>query len=165
MKAILISINGKHVDNILSGKKIAEIRKTIPNCELPIDVYIYCTKQDANYYIKNKIYNSMINGKVVAMFRFESYLKGKLIDDEKFDNFFYDDYQLTRQELKDYVGNDVFYEWHIKNLEIFDKPKDLKDFLVVSHTVDGIGFKGEPKSFQVLKPLTKAPQSWCYVEV
>lgn len=44
MKSILISIRPEWVAKILNGEKTIEIRKTFPNCDLPIDVYIYCTK-------------------------------------------------------------------------------------------------------------------------
>lgn len=44
MKAIMISIRPKWVEKILNGEKTIEIRKTMPKCDLPIDVYIYCTK-------------------------------------------------------------------------------------------------------------------------
>lgn len=43
-KSIIISIKPKWVKKILNGKKTIEIRKSIPKCDLPIDVYIYCTK-------------------------------------------------------------------------------------------------------------------------
>jgi len=42
-KAILISIRPEWVEKILNEEKTIEIRKTEPKCELPIDVYIYCT--------------------------------------------------------------------------------------------------------------------------
>ena len=44
MKAIMISDKPKWVAKILKGEKTIEIRKTMPKCDLPIDVYIYCTK-------------------------------------------------------------------------------------------------------------------------
>ncbi|MEG1565831.1 MAG: ASCH domain-containing protein [Bacilli bacterium] len=44
MKAILISIKPEWVEKILNGEKTIEIRKTRPNCELPVKVYIYCSK-------------------------------------------------------------------------------------------------------------------------
>ena len=46
MKSILISIKPKWVAKILNGEKTIEIRKTMPKCDLPIDVYIYCTKDN-----------------------------------------------------------------------------------------------------------------------
>ena len=45
MKAILMSIKPEWVEKILNGEKTIEIRKTMPKCELPRKVYIYCTKQ------------------------------------------------------------------------------------------------------------------------
>lgn len=44
MKAIMISIQPEWVEKILNKEKTIEIRKTIPKCELPVKVYIYCTK-------------------------------------------------------------------------------------------------------------------------
>ena len=46
MKAILISVQPKWVAKIFNGEKTIEIRKTMPKCDLPIDVYIYCTKKE-----------------------------------------------------------------------------------------------------------------------
>jgi len=43
-KAILISIRPEWVAKILNGEKTIEIRKTMPKCRFPIDVYIYCSK-------------------------------------------------------------------------------------------------------------------------
>ena len=44
MKAIMISIKPQWIEKILNGEKTIEIRKTMPKCELPCKVYIYCTK-------------------------------------------------------------------------------------------------------------------------
>ena len=44
MRNILISIKPQYVCKILDKEKILEIRKSIPKCELPCKVYIYCTK-------------------------------------------------------------------------------------------------------------------------
>lgn len=87
MKSILISIQPQWVEKILNGEKTIEIRKTMPKCELPCKVYIYCTKgkpylyrvnddnkfeltnklrfQDSSCFVKD--YNAQ-NGKVVAEF-------------------------------------------------------------------------------------------------
>lgn len=46
MKSILISIKPEWICKILNGEKTIEVRKTAPKCELPVDVYIYCTKGD-----------------------------------------------------------------------------------------------------------------------
>ena len=44
MKSILISIPPEQVVKILNGEQTIIIRKTATKCDLPIDVYIYCTK-------------------------------------------------------------------------------------------------------------------------
>ena len=77
-KAILISINPKWVKKILNGEKTLEIRKTMPKCDLPIDVYIYCTKgngvKDFITMYKRDLSNDeivggcYINGTIVAKF-------------------------------------------------------------------------------------------------
>jgi hypothetical protein len=64
-KAILISIRPEWVEKILNGEKTIEIRKSMPKCELPIDVYIYCSKDDMNLY---KYYRNKISGDVTESF-------------------------------------------------------------------------------------------------
>ena len=53
-KAIMISIQPQYVSKILNGEKTIEIRKSMPKCKLPIDVYIYCTKQ-GGYLTKERV--------------------------------------------------------------------------------------------------------------
>ena len=69
-KAILISIKPKYVADILNGKKTIEIRKTMPKCDLPITVYIYCTKDNDRFVWQNENMRceEYMNGKVVAKF-------------------------------------------------------------------------------------------------
>ena len=65
MKAIMISIKPKYVAKILNGKKTIEIRKTMPKCDLPIDVYIYCTKDKKSGLHYSKEYgafNDLVGG-------------------------------------------------------------------------------------------------------
>jgi len=47
MRNILISIKPQYVCKILNKEKILEIRKSMPKCELPCKVYIYCTKDNS----------------------------------------------------------------------------------------------------------------------
>ena len=51
-KSIIISVKPKWVEKILNGEKTIEIRKSMPKCDLPIDVYIYCTKSNTNLYVE-----------------------------------------------------------------------------------------------------------------
>lgn len=178
MKAILISIKPKWVAKILNGEKTIEIRKTMPKCDLPIDVYIYCTKQNARYYIENKIYNSLMNGKVVAKFTLNK------VEEIKHDNngsFYYpygnirfmtdalNEHHLLKEcclsfgELHDYLypNNYKGYAWFISNLVIFDRPRELGEFYITHKYLYHIGRVPTMYPYKI----EKAPQSWCYAIV
>ena len=155
MKAILISIRPRFVADILNGKKTIEIRKTMPKCDLPIDVYIYCTKSNYFGYISKRYI-----GKVVAKFTLNKVeeiencvdiLTTKTLDCS----------QLLKQsclmyeEIHNYLDADYGYRgyaWHISNLVIFEEPKELIEFSTIV------------KPYKPTYRLEKAPQSWCYVE-
>lgn len=79
---------------------------------------------------------------------------------------------LSFDDIRNYVGygDCEFYAWHISKLKIYDKPKELSEFYKeCTEKVEkckhckqmdktpNIGCDG-------LKPLTRPPQSWCYVE-
>lgn len=156
MKAILISINPKWVEKILNGEKTIEIRKTLPKCDLPIDVYVYCGKAKTTF---EKTLVRYRDEKVVAKFTLN-----KVNAFFSYDETFLEDSCLTSDELEDYADNkNILYAWHIDNLVIFDKPKELKEFYVYSHSVVGVGLDGKDKTFEILKSLTKAPQSYCFI--
>ena len=183
MKSILISIKPKYVCDTLNGKKTREIRKTCPHCDLPIKVYIYCTKDKDNLIlndigdivIDNEHYcnvDTYFNGKVVACFTLnkveEIFTPTFLTEDD--DDYSCDietllkDSCLNEEELINYIGDDNyhFFAWHISNLEIFDTPKELSEFeyLDKKHTL-----KWKNKIVGVSKEYFKRPpQSWCYVE-
>lgn len=163
MKAILLSIKPKYVADILNGKKTIEIRKTMPKCDLPIDVYIYCTKNRLGLYWANKwvaipqmpTVPSVRNGKVVAKFTLR---KVEAID------IWQEDLEekmklacLSIKEFDDYSKGQVAYAWHIEDLVIFDEPKELSEFWTTSHKVKGK--KGHYTSHQI----SKAPQSYCFI--
>ena len=186
-KAILISIKPKYVADILNGKKTIEIRKTMPKCDLPIDVYIYCTK-DNHQLVKPKDYDKhllftkgavnylqeqSLNGKVVAKFtlnKVEMIVYKYLIYSTRTldETYLLNKSNLSYNELDDYLRG-FGYAWHIDNLIIFDKPKELSGFVIARPTKPLYSLtdinKKEPIRFKSIKPLTKSPQSWCYVEV
>lgn len=68
-----------------------------------------------------------------------------------------DDTCLTRQEIDDYGKKAFLYCWHISDLKIYDKPRELSEFtywigFVSDYTTDNHGH------------LKRPPQSWSYVE-
>ena len=189
-KAILISIKPKWVARILNGEKTIEIRKTRPNCDLPIPVYIYCTKEKTRAILTDKgcvISNTLavggnsqyksgysLSGQVVAKFTLN-----KVEEIVRYDGEFYTPtYEenkiclnacLSWEEIHRYLANKkTGYAWHIENLKIFNEPKELNDFMVkptkrffMEHIEQTYCILGKG----IFRDLTKAPQSWCYVEV
>ena len=157
MKAMLISIKPEYVAKILNGEKTIEIRKNKPRVQLPIDVYIYCTKTHYHGYISKKY-----AGKVVAKFTLNNveeltFLEGlySLLDR----GYCTDTLDNAQVEIKSCVPQekiiDYLYSkgkgsaWHIDNLKIFE-PKSLSVFDI--RIRDNVYRR------------RKAPQSWCYVE-
>lgn len=61
---------------------------------------------------------------------------------------------LDRAEIHKYLGSKDGYGWHISNLQIYDKPRELGEFTGLRETK----FGAEP--IEIKRP----PQSWCYVE-
>ncbi len=77
---------------------------------------------------------------------------------------------LSAQELFDYIDiRKNFYGWHISDLKIYDKPKELSEFRKPSKELHNI-IENE-KGHIVFQDgyidgalITRPPQSWCYVE-
>ena len=174
MKKILLSIRPQWVKKILNGDKTIEVRKTAPKCELPCEVYIYCTKENAKYFIDNKIYNAMMNGKVVAKFTLN---KVGNFDKKSFGTYeepftrnqteLLEKSCLVEKELDDYLKGKKGYAWHIDKLVPFDRPKELKEFFMRDKKGDIPVQIEELKGskFMAFKRIEHAPQSYMFVEV
>ena len=148
MKHILISIQPQHTMNILHKDKILEIRKTIPKCELPCKVYIYCTKAKPHLYsIDDDNPLKPLNGRVVAEFTLNKIdtieicdpdvlVNGKIVDVMEYKK----DICISHDDFLNYIGYgdnhdgwgnkewSIGYGWHIEDLKIYDKPKELSEF-------------------------------------
>lgn len=91
---------------------------------------------------------------------------------------------LTFNDIKKYVGygDKKFYAYHISDLKIYDEPKELSDYYTICNK-DDLDQCGDCKYIESYyssfpcedggdwwctvdnkKPLTRPPQSWCYVE-
>ena len=65
---------------------------------------------------------------------------------------------LSVQEVFDYIGiGKHLYGWHISDLVIYDKPRELSEFVYASIIHTNCFAKHT-------KRVTRPPQSWCYVE-
>jgi predicted transcriptional regulator len=174
-RALLISIHPEWAEKILNGEKTIEIRTWIPK-DYAGWVYVYITKD--NY--KNHLYKKddiwtlteknifhypykNICGKVVAKFTL-NYVSTCLNTDYGNEEIL-KNACLTKQELDDYVGKRKFFAWHIDKLEIFDKPKELSEFIHYRKETIYCGMDCPPYTDWVEYPVRKAPQkcAWVYL--
>ena len=191
-KSIIKSIRSQHVCNILNLIKTIEIDKSAPKewkdylsgktkeKPAPREVLIYCTKGTIGlydnhshltaypdkYFLDQLGYDKppLLNGKVVAKFTLNK------VEEIKFDDKQVQERAcLTEDELFDYLfinkpyQEDMHkgYAWHINNLEIFNEPKEISEFQGTCNKSCAAQKVCKIKP-NCNRPLTKAPQSWCY---
>lgn len=189
MKAVLMSIQPKWCELIASGEKPIEVRKTKPKLETPFKVYIYCTKGRGDclwrwggIWYDTQFPNerpNRLDGKVIGEFvcdRIHEFTKAFFDEQEPQDtdeiSFFLDQFCLTYSELCAYVGLKDFYGWSISNLVIYEKPRELREFITPTECKSGVAKSMMCNTcclsadFCSKKPkrITRPPQSWCYVE-
>ena len=191
MKSVLISIQPKWCELIASGKKTVEIRKTKPNLAIPFKCYIYQTRKTWVYNIYSRIADWQ--GKVIGEFVCDSITEWRADPQSKGYFITMDELALTLLtygQLHEYGKGQTLFGWHISNLVIYDKPKELRAFRVVDNEAvkecqyrERIYNNPDLTNGALLlgtylcrdktnwctkcktKPLTRPPQSWCYVEV
>ena len=89
-------------------------------------------------------------------------------------DYFYPDAEIIKgsrvsyNDLKKYIGYgfNTFYGWHISDLKIYDKPKELKEFQKPCKMDLPMCDRCEHYSIwdSRCENITRPPQSWCYVE-
>lgn len=188
MKSVLISIKPKYCELIANGKKTVEVRKTKPRIGAPFKCYIYCAKaKNVDDYLWTGnindvgIFAKASNGKVIGEFvcdeikefdeDFDTWARSvappeSQIDSmgwNKFIDIIHNQACLTDEELDDYFPDEIKASlWHISDLVICCKPKELSEFKravechrgVQKHDCEGCW------DCEIKRP----PQSWCYVE-
>lgn len=195
-KAVLTSIQPKWVYKIYCGAKTYEIRKTKPKIEPPFKCYIYCTQSGMykngisvkNIWINRGTENRFIgNGKVVGEFvcdEIKTYLSDDFVGAENFNGTIrekpidgeygywipnQDQTCLTYCEILKYGAGKTLYGWHISNLVIYDKPKELTDFRMPKkcNSCKVSGYENCcPYDEKCIVPAvpSRQPQSFFYVE-
>lgn len=182
-KTVMISIRPKWCEKIASGEKTIEVRKTRPKLETPFKCYIYRTKGTVPHIINGEWVQMEVGGTVIGEFTCDRIYK---IDKDSTDFIFkaggLSVYKqaaeekcglcvaMTDDELHGYLGHFQGYGWHISNLKIYDKPKELIEF----HTwkkcksCSKSGYESTAciydENCMIPAAITKAPQSWCYVQ-
>jgi len=153
--AVMLSVQPTWCVKIANREKPLEIRKTRPKIDTPFKCYIYCTKGGEAVWSKHYERDGYLNGKVIGEFvcdwiqpfGFSPFSHGVYIGIENI-------HELSCvgfEEMWDYIGDRYGYGWHISDLAIYDKPRDLAGFRKPDGAADPF-FK-------------RPPQSWCYVEV
>lgn len=200
MKSVLISIKPKWCELIASGKKTIEVRKTKPKCDTPFKCYIYCTKDKGVSFWTGKryayaddrshnLFDVCGNGKVIGEFTCNKIdrlavcgydnrnTELRRVDDNwkvyDLDYDYLNKCQLSLDNLKKYSSGGGLYGWHISNIVIYDKPKDLDDFMAFGKTHCDqknckkclyMGIDGICDVKDIGQPMTRPPQSWCCCE-
>ena len=171
MKAVMISIKPKWVERIANGEKTIEVRKTAPK-EVPFKCYIYCT-----YGNMKENYCLGMRGKVIGEFVCEWITEiNPHCDIDGCVNQYIHSYPailgddcLSFNEMKAYLGNKKGYDWHISDLKIYDKPRELSEFSRPC-SYSGLCFSCKRTSFKkdgnllCNTKITRPPQSWMRVE-
>lgn len=177
MKSVLINIKPKYCELIASGNKTIEVRKTRPKLETPFKCYIYCTS------VKSMKLQEYVNAHQVTCGFIDDWSEnviGEFICDYIYENMSYDceGSCVSVSEFQKYANGKPLYGWHISELKIYDKPKELsefhkKDFEEAFSNWEDLFSIGTPKGCVVEYPpepkeedyiLTRPPQSWYYVE-
>lgn len=181
-KAVMLSIHPKWCKKILSGEKTIEVRKTRPKLDTPFKCYIYCTQSGVALGAWGK------HGKVIGEFTCDridwithigytgipNLVETRICDAATMRTSptggLLNAACLTPKMLNDYLAGGDGYGWNISDLVIYDEPKELTEF----HTwkkcksCSKSGYESTAciydENCMVPVAITKAPQSWCYVE-
>jgi len=167
-KAVLISIRPEWVEKIARGEKTVEVRKTRPKLDTPFKCYIYCTQGNDARRLRGswgKVIGEFICDRVEAIKAATGPYGIYDVDDD-----FVAQTGLVDGALWDYGKGATLYGWHISDMKIYETPKELTEF----HTwkkcksCSQSGYESTACAYDencmVPAVITKAPQSWCYVE-
>ena len=141
-------------------------------------MYVYQTQHKGGHKVINDVLNSVYGGgKVIGSFicdridEYEANERGWYIYPQ-------DETCLWTDEIAHYGKGKTLYGWHITEPKLFDKPKELSDFYIPCKWYEkGDGCPEDCGFFKQdgiidrtddfcegKRPITRPPQSWCYVE-
>lgn len=190
-KSVITSVSPRECELIASRRQTMLVRKTRPKIETPFREYIYCTKgtfdiTDCPDLSKDSVKKvAEGRGKVIGSFvcdRIEEFHEWQLSPSGKFQEYeqrdldrFLKESCISFEDVCEYRRNMPYYKplygWHISDLKIYDKPKELGEFRKE-------GFMTEEQWLCALYPNThchyeawakrfeikRLPQSWVYCE-
>lgn len=181
MKEVLRSVKPYWLYLILTGKKTVEIGKSCPQAkDWNKVVEVYCSKDMRSFNRipeEDKEWMRKYLGKVIGEFicdkveKFEEQIEeGGLYYTLR--NDFNEATQLDNWELHDYGKGKPIYAWHISQLKIYDKPKELSEFFAKCRIPESkckcCDYCSELEDrygrFYNIKRVIRPPQSWMYIE-
>lgn len=191
MKSVMTSVSPYLCEKTTSGQCKILVRKSAPK-EVPFKAFIYCCKDNAKEIVLLKDYKNrfsfgdyrnadghfydVANRTVIGEFICDevdeykydygcSYYAGDGVD---IDDDTILETAIDREDINTYAKGKTLYGWHISDLKIYDKPKELSEFYIPckkpscrmcdwerEYDVCACGYK---------KPITRPPQSWMFVE-
>lgn len=173
MTAVMLSIKPQWCELIASGEKTLEVRKNSPKLKTPFKCYIYRTKGKVKHILNGKWFNMPVGGSVIGEFICDSIITMSVEYSDTNSRLALKEFYgtcLTDKQIIDYLGNGVTgYAWHISNMKIYGKSKELSEFrrpcandLLCENCAM---FRNRTETCgNVALRLTRPPQSWCYVE-
>lgn len=182
---ILISIQPKWCQLIGNRWKTLEVRKNIPKLKPPFKCYIYCTKA---YYLGHRkfIASNKVNtwiesykedirglwpcdGMVIGEFICTGFKEINTKSPTYISDEILDESCLTADQIGDYAnGAEMLYGWIIKDVKLYNKPKELNKFyqskiIKASYNAEETNIEKLLNSKRLeVKYFERAPQSWCY---
>lgn len=186
MKSVLISIKPKWCELIAGGKKTIEVRKTKPRIDTPFKCYIYETTtgkvigefmcdEIQNYeceFVDDNCYEEIASVFVDEDGDRTGFIEWSNDGISPYENTdLYKESCVQYNDLKKYMGMGFgqFYGWHISELKMYDKPKELGEFRKYKikecwYADLGLAKRDCSDCKDITCFVSRPPQSWCYVE-
>ncbi len=186
MKAVVLSVHPQWCEKIASSKKTIEVRKSAPK-EVPFKAYIYMTKKKPYMLTfagngKMRVNNGMVIGEFICdkVYKYEPHVilcayyevNGAYVKE----NLRYNSGTcLSYEDMVNYSNGKTLYGWHISDLKIYDKPKELSEFYTIAESGSDCccGCVWHETPLEELpcrtctgerKYLSRPPQSYMFVE-
>lgn len=186
---ILLPVHPEWCEKIFNGSKTIEVRHSRPKIDTPFEVLVYMTATKERfplweYVTAYKLGEKIVDGsqKIIGSFvcdEIASYLSFLPYDsdDELCYSISQDELAATCLEpyvLSEYGKGKTLYGWHITEPKLFDRPRELSEYALFGKCAeecdeydfcarDDVDGRMSCKYFK-RKYLTRAPQSWIYVE-
>ena len=159
MREVLISIQPKWVEKIVSGEKTVEVRKTKPKLDTPFKVYIYETKALYKPNGCKCLYEG--KGKVIGEFVCDRITKYECSSVGFGELATTCGTCLTYDEILNYCNGNDLYGWHITDLVVYVEPRELRDFKLYNVRTYIDEKSGLPMpTHEIARPF----QSWGYIK-